>query len=131
MSQIFITQYDLDRLQDILAKRLPHDEYDDALLAELGRAEVIDTKDIPSDVITMNSDVVFTDETGKSGHYSLVFPEDADINQSKISILSPIGCSLIGYEVGSVITVPTPSGQKKITVTAVTYQPERSGDVDL
>jgi len=126
--KIYISKFDLARLTKLLDKKRSHDEYDKALIKELTRAEVIEPASIPTDVITMNSQIKFKDEHGKSWGYWLVFPEDADLAQGKLSILSPIGCSLIGYRVGSKVTIPTPKGRKELTVTEVTYQPERSGD---
>lgn len=131
MSKIYITKHDLERLNQLLAKRKPHDDNDKALIAELSNADVVEPKAIPSDVITMNSRVKFKDEHGDSREYSLVFPNDADIVKNKISILSPIGCSLIGYKVGSTISIPTPKGKKDLIVEEILYQPERSGDLDL
>ena len=95
--KIHITKFDLDRLNQLLEKRKPHDEYDRALSAELENAEVLPAKSIPDDVITMNSQVKFKDIDGKEKIYWLVFPEDADVTENKISVLSPVGCSLIGY----------------------------------
>jgi regulator of nucleoside diphosphate kinase len=131
MTQIYITQFDLDRLEALLEKRKPHDEYDDALIAELKRAEIIAPESVHPDVITMNSLVKFKDDHGDSWEYHLVFPEDADLTKNKISILSPIGCALIGYAVGSTVTIPTPNGRKELTVEEVLFQPERSGNFDL
>jgi len=131
MTQIFITQFDLNRLHKILKKRAQYDEYDRALLVELDRARVVEPQSIPADVITMNSLVKLTDESGKSSEYSLVFPEDADMTAGKISVLSPIGCSLIGYKVGQSIEIPAPKGNRKLTVEEILYQPERSGNFDL
>ncbi len=131
MIQIYITQFDKERLTKLLAKRVPHDNYDKALEAELARAKVVESTSIPSDVVTMNTHVKFRDEHGDSWDYTLVFPEDANLKQNKISILSPIGCSLIGYQVGDSLTIPTPRDRRKLTIEAVIYQPERSGDLGL
>ncbi|MCA9345598.1 nucleoside diphosphate kinase regulator [Candidatus Saccharibacteria bacterium] len=131
MNKIYITQYDIDRLNKLLSKRKPHDEYDKALIEELARAEIIDPQTTPSDIVTMNSIVKFKDKNGDSHEYSLVFPEDADLTKNKISVLSPVGSSLIGYKIGSSINIPTPKGPKLLTVEEIIYQPERSGDFDL
>ena len=69
MPNIFITQFDYDRLTQLLAKKSPHDDYDEALLEELEKAEIIDPKEIPQDVITMNSQVRFKDGQGRLREY--------------------------------------------------------------
>lgn len=126
--KIYITRFDLDRLNKLISKRKPHDKYDKALLTELSLAEIVAPASIPTNVVTMNSVVKFRDQAGGSQEYSLVFPEDADLAKNKISILSPIGCSLIGYKVNDELSVPTPKGEKTLVVEEILYQPERSGD---
>ncbi len=132
MAQIFITQHDHDRLLKLLNKKKPHDEFDKALLGELEKGKIVESKDIPADVITMNSQIRFSDENGKSWEYWLVFPEDADIAMGKISVLSPIGCALLGYKVGDTVTINMPNKDKReLTVKEIISQPEREGNFDL
>jgi regulator of nucleoside diphosphate kinase len=130
MAHIIITQFDYDRLQKLLAKKSPLDDFDKALLAELEKGKVVAPEAVPGDVITMNSEVQFTDEAGKPLTYWLVFPEDADALSGKISILSPVGCALLGYKVGDTIELTTPGGTRKLTVDAIIHQPEREGNFD-
>lgn len=131
MIKIYITQFDHDRLMKLLNKRKPYDEYDKALLVELESAEIVEPKDVPPDVVTMNSQLRLEDEQGDYWEYWLVFPEDADMSTNRISILSPIGCALLGYSKGNTITIPTPKGRKKLTIEKVIHQPEREGSFDL
>ncbi|MBP7760472.1 nucleoside diphosphate kinase regulator [Candidatus Saccharibacteria bacterium] len=131
MPQITITQFDYDRLTRLLDKKLPKDAYDEALQAELGNADVVEPSDIPHDAITLNSRVRFRDAEGKDREYWLVFPEDADVMSGKISILSPVGCALLGYRVGDTVSVPTPQGTNELTVEEVISQPEREGRFDV
>lgn len=130
MSKIYVTQFDYDRLMKLLDKKL-HGDYDRALLAELEKSEILDPKSVPPDVITMNSQIKFKDEQGSIWEYWLVFPEDADLPNQKISILSPVGCALIGYRKGDTVTIPTPKGEKKLVVEEIIHQPEREGNFDL
>lgn len=132
MTKIYITQFDYDRLMKLLEKKKPHDDFDKALLYELERGEIVEPKDIPHDVITMNSHVEFTDEHDNDWDYWLVFPEDADLTKNKISILSPIGCALLGYKVGDKVTLHTPlQGRRDLIVKQVLSQPEREGKFDI
>lgn len=131
MIQIIITQYDYDRLMKLLAKKKPHNDFDKALLAELEKGKIVDPKDVPPDVITMNSQVHFTDEYGDSWDYWLVFPDDADLAKGKISILSPIGCALLGYSIGDKVTLHTPRGRRELKVEEIIHQPEREGNFEL
>jgi regulator of nucleoside diphosphate kinase len=130
MMKIHITQFDLDRLQKLLSARKPYDKYDQGLADDLENAEIIEPSAVPPDVITMNSTVRLTDEDGKDHDYSIVFPEDANLAENKISILSPVGYSMIGWRVGGDLHIPTPKGDKKLTVKEILYQPEQAGDFD-
>jgi regulator of nucleoside diphosphate kinase len=69
----------------------------------------------------MNSEVEFRDDTtGKVQRVTLVYPEEADISQRKISVLTPIGTALIGLPSGGSITWETPSGEvRQMTVLSV------------
>lgn len=131
MGKIYITQFDKDRLMKLLDKKKPHDDFDKALLVELDKGELVNPKEVPADVITMNSEIRFSGEHDEDWKYWLVFPEDADLENNKISILSPIGCALLGYGVGDKITLHTPQGRKDLIVKEVIHQPEREGNFDL
>ena len=77
----------------------------------------------------MNSRVRFEDErTGEQREVTLVYPRDADIDAGKISILVPVGASLLGLRVGQTIDWMPPSGDKRrYRVVAVPHQPEARG----
>lgn len=128
MENIYITKNDHKKLTDlIIEKRIQTDDIRE-LSKELERAIVIEPEKIPNDVITMNSLVVFSDiDSGSELKYQLVFPNDADIIQNKISVLSPIGCALLGYKIGDVISIKTPKSEKKYKVEKILYQPEAEG----
>ncbi len=130
--KIYITQNDKKRLLELLKEKWSHDKYDEALLQELERGEVVDSAKIPADVITMNSQVKFT-KIGSSASltYWLVFPQDADISKNKISVLSPIGCGLLGCKVNDTISIKTPSGENIVRIEEIMHQPEAEGNYDL
>ena len=99
---------------------------------ELNGARVVPSKDIPEDVVTMNSKVRLKDlNSGEEVVYSLVYPGDADVAENKISVLAPIGTALIGYRVGDAIEWKVPGGLKRLKLEEILYQPERAGDYHL
>ena len=133
---IYVTANDIKRLRALLevAKRSQYYGSNDLkqLGAELNRATVVSSADVPRDVITMNSKVHLVDlETKEEMRYNLVFPDDADISQGKISVLAPIGTAMLGYRVGDTINWEVPVGLRRIKVLAILYQPEASGDYHL
>jgi len=132
---IFITDYDLRRLRALIngLKFSKKDEkYIKELEKELNRANVVKSTEIPPDIITMNSKARLKDlNTQEEMIFALVFPDDANISEKKISILAPIGTALIGYRVGDVIQWNVPAGLRKLKVEEILYQPEAIGDYNL
>lgn len=99
---------------------------------ELKDAIVVEPKDIPADVVTMNSKFKIKDlDTNLESEYTLVFPFDADIEQNKLSIFAPIGIAVIGYKSGDTIEWSVPSGKRRIKIEEITYQPEREGHYNI
>ncbi len=136
IANIYITEPDYDRLSALIEKARDGKggdrEYLNKLEAELDRAEIVDPKDIPANVITMRSTVRLKDlVTGDENTYSLVFPTEADFSQGKISVLAPIGTAILGYRSGDTIEWNVPSGLRRLKVDEVIYQPEAAGHFDL
>jgi regulator of nucleoside diphosphate kinase len=129
----FLTTKDVEKLRDLIREAY-HTEYRGSdylklLSAEMEKASVVDPDQIPADVITLNSTARLIDQdTDEEMVYTLVFPEDADPSQGKISILAPIGTAMLGYKVGDTFEWDTPGGKRIIHVREVLYQPETSGD---
>jgi regulator of nucleoside diphosphate kinase len=99
---------------------------------ELDRAELVQQKDIPADVITMRSTVRLKDlATSEEMIYQLVFPTEANYEEGRISVLAPIGTAMLGYKRGDVIEWQVPSGSRRLSVEEVIYQPESSGEYHL
>jgi len=133
---IYITDFDLQRLNRLIENALDSDpkdrEYLDMLQEELDHGKVVPSAEIPKDVITMNSRVLLVDQaTGESEELTLVFPEDADISQAKISVLAPIGIAMLGYKVGDAFEWEVPAGKRRLKVKEIIYQPEAAGDYHL
>jgi regulator of nucleoside diphosphate kinase len=94
---------------------------------ELGRAEIVPEADIPDDVVSMNSYVTFIDaDTGEKSTVCLVYPLEANIEEMKISILSPVGMALIGLRVGGKIDWPLPGGATKHLQVVAVSKPAKS-----
>jgi len=80
---IFVTKSDLQRLKVLLAQQRATSKaskYSAKLQAELEKAVVVESKEVPADVVTMRSTVELADlDTGNTEVYTLVFPEEADV----------------------------------------------------
>jgi len=133
---IYITDFDMKRLQGLMEGTKSWSkkdrEYMEDLDEELVRAVVVSSKEVPSDVVTMNSEVQVKDlSTGKKMVFRLVFPHDADFDRGKVSILAPIGTALIGYRAGDTVDWRVPAGIRRLKIEKVLYQPEAAGDYHL
>ncbi|OAM73809.1 nucleoside diphosphate kinase regulator [Devosia elaeis] len=84
----------LDRMPDLA----------DRLLGELDRARVVEDKKVPEDVARMGSRITYRTSDDKEVSVTLVYPADADIDEGKISVMTPIGTALIGLRKGQSIT---------------------------
>jgi regulator of nucleoside diphosphate kinase len=127
--RIFLSRFDRDRLERLLDKVGPRPDLD-ALREEIERAEVVESENVPKNVVTMNSVVRFVDkESGGESEVTLVFPGHADVDSNRISVLAPVGSALLGLSVGDSIDWPLPNGRtRRLQVVAITYQPEAAGD---
>ena len=126
---ILITRVDCDRLEALLDSRAVRSLPGlDALRVELERAEVVEPREIPREVATMNSKVKFIeDASGKTFELTLVYPQQAGQPES-ISILAPVGSALLGLRVGQTIQWPMPGGKtSELRLLDVLEQPEAEG----
>lgn len=133
---IYITENDLRKLRGLVTSSRETLKQDEKCLrsleGELNRAKVVKSQDIPSDVITMNSEVHLKDiKTKEEMTYRLVFPHQADADKGYVSIFAPIGTALLGYKVGDIIEWNVPAGIAKLEVRKIIYQPEAAGDYHL
>ena len=84
-----------------------------ALLEELNRAEVRDPADMPDNVVTMLSRVECRDElTGETHRLTLVYPNEANVDLGRVSVLAPVGTALLGLTIGQSIDWTAPGGRK-------------------
>jgi regulator of nucleoside diphosphate kinase len=113
--------------RDLALLRLLHQHAQ--LVSELERADVVGARDVPPDVVTMNSRVVFEDvDSGNASEVTIVLPHDADVQRGKVSVLAPVGTALLGLAEGNSIVWPFPDGSSRcLRVVAVTFQPEAEG----
>jgi regulator of nucleoside diphosphate kinase len=111
--KIVMTEADhvrLTRLAEAAASRMP--EVSDYLSAELDRAKIVRRGQVPAKLVTMGSTLTFRDEQrGRTERVTLVFPEDANIEEKRISIMTPVGAALIGLTEGQSITWPSRTGE--------------------
>ena len=128
---LVISSLDADRLEELL-ESLPKGAFPGKaeLEAELGRADIVEPKDMPPTVVSMNSTVRFkVQSSSEEFNLTLVYPKDMDSSGKKISILAPVGSALLGLSQGDEIEWPKPGGGViQVSIEEIVYQPERSGE---
>ena len=136
MKKVTLTKNDYTRIYKAItdaknSKTINSNEAE-KLLSELSKAEIVSSEKIDKDVVTMNSEVkLFFENTQKEQSFKIVYPQDANLKENKISIFSPIATALIGYKIGHEIEWIVPGGMTKIKIVDLIYQPEAAGDFDL
>ncbi|PTL79281.1 nucleoside diphosphate kinase regulator [Vitiosangium sp. GDMCC 1.1324] len=125
--RIVVTSTDMERLRTLIDTTAG--DQAETLDAELLRAEVVDPTQVPPDVVTMNSRVVYRDEdTQETREVTLSYPKDASLEQGRVSVLAPVGAALLGLSVGQEIEWQQPGGKhKRLRIVSVTYQPQAAG----
>ncbi len=115
----------LAKLQD--AKAHP------ALESLLDLAEVMRSREVPADIVTMHSRITLEDaQTGQRDQMTLCYPPEADPARGFLSVLSPVGMGLIGLRLGATAHWKTPGGEaRSARVEEILYQPEASGQYTL
>ena len=95
------------------------------LRAELERAIVMPPDTVPGDVVTMHSRVRYLDQaSGERREIQVVYPDEADLSQGKVSVLAPVGAALLGLSVAQEIDWDFPGGaRRRLRVEAVMNQP--------
>ncbi len=127
-----VTNFDAKRLRKLLvdakASGSVRNSYLDRLQRLLDTADTVPPREVPGNVVTMNSRVRLRDKHDAEMTVSLVFPTDAgqgeDHETRKISVLTPIGLAILGRRVGHLIA-------NRIRIDGLVYQPEGARDFHL
>jgi regulator of nucleoside diphosphate kinase len=125
---IIVAAEDCSRLLQLVASA-NDTEIAEQLEAELERARVLPAAEVPSDVVTMNSDLEYeVAATGQRRRLQLVYPQDADSSRGRVSVLAPLGCALLGLRAGQEIDWRMPGGLRRLRVLSVAQTlPEAAG----
>lgn len=97
------------------------DSYDEMSIGyELSRATVVKAEDLPPDVVCLNARVTIEDlDTGRQNSFTLVMPDQANIKEKKVSVLTPMGAAIIGFKVDDEVAWKMPAGMKRFRIVAV------------
>ncbi len=77
---------------------------------ELSRVRIIDEENISKDEARIGATVILKDlDSREEIQYTLVSEVEADYEQSKISITSPVGKGLLGYKKNEIVEIKAPA----------------------
>ncbi|HCY42165.1 MAG TPA: nucleoside diphosphate kinase regulator [Prolixibacteraceae bacterium] len=133
MGNLIVNSLDYQRIQRQIKEAMVQKTIDVAeaekLIKELNSATILTPHEIPADVVTMNSVVKISfADSGKQLEFKIVYPNEANFKEKKVSIFSPVATALIGFRVGDLIEWMVPGGLTKIRIDEIVYQPEAAGD---
>jgi len=114
----------LDRLEDGRLHDTVQDAHDlfDTIITVPGQS-------ISPDIVTMRTRLRLRGDDAQERDLSLVYPDEADVVDGRISVLSPLGLSLLGCRKGQTIQWQGPDRIRHEGVIAdILYQPEAAGD---
>lgn len=126
LPRIVISTRDFGRLENLARIHLESDHpVADLLLGELERATVCPPDAVGSDVVTMNSRIVFrtTSNTGPRSAV-MVYPEDYHPTGQHVSVMSPLGAAMLGIRAGERMPFTDLQGNRfSVAVEEVAYRP--------
>ena len=127
-SERMLTKADHVRLRRLAAQLQP--AASQAVRPLLERSYLVPSPAIPASVITMHTQVLLQDDfRGESSRITLCYPADAEPARGFVSVLSPMGGSLVGAAGGDVVRWRTVGGEHRASrVVEVLFQPEAQGD---
>ena len=89
---------------------------------KISRAEIINTKKLKSNKIIFGATVTLGDiESKKNIIYQIVGTEEADVENGKISISSPLAKALLGKKIDETIEVYSPGGSKEYEIENIQF----------
>ncbi|AHF97023.1 transcription elongation factor GreA [Desulfurella acetivorans A63] len=84
---------------------------------KINKACIIDPNSVPKDKISFGCKVkLLNTDTDEEVEYMIVGEDEANPNEGKISVNSPIALALLGKEVGDIVTVKVPAGVKNFEI---------------
>jgi transcription elongation GreA/GreB family factor len=125
---VFISKEDHKRVFDVLERSrrslMEADAHLRALEFDMARAKTVAARDIPHNVVALYSWVrLRMSDNSDEVTCQLALPAEADRKRGRVSVLSPIGATIIGSRVGETVLVEANGGRREVTVLGVFHDP--------
>lgn len=110
---VYVTTADLEDLTEIA--ELGRSAGAALLARELERAIVVEDGETPHAFVRLDSRVEYRDLlTGRTRTVTVVRPAEADIDQDRLSVLTPVGAALFGLAAGDTFAFATDDGRPRV-----------------
>lgn len=115
MPPIHISRNDYEALAGLIRRiRIDRSEVAEFLVDELNRARVVSDQELPDRTVKLGAWATYRDEdTGMIRRFRLTLPEEADLPQGRLSILTRVGAALLGLRPGQTIEWETPAYRRR------------------
>jgi len=102
------------------------------LEGDLLGAEVVAPTEAPPDLVTMRTTFRLTDlDSGEDGIFTLVYPDEEDPGEGRVSVLAPLGIAVLGHRVGDTVEPAVPDPVRRGRLAEILFQPEACGRYEL
>lgn len=120
-SSIVLTTGIYDLLKEHIRKKKLNKSNEARLEQELKNAKQVLSRDLPIDIVTVNTEVLVKDlQSGEEITQKFVGPHKARRKNGTTSILSEIGVATLGYQENAIIQWDLPEGTKSLKILKVT-----------
>lgn len=125
--KVFLAEKDARRLERNLRAAMVQNWMDALALKtldlELQRVQILSSNEVMPNVVTTQSCVKVQDlATREVMEVTLAWPEDADPDNGRVSVVSPVGAALLGYTTGDIVNLRTSAGLRRIRIEGITWE---------
>lgn len=117
-----LTKSDYNTIKDLIVNTPSHliTKEISLLAKEIEKAKKVPEEKIDTNVIRINSHFEVLDvASGQLLKFQITLPKYSNLAEKKLSILSPLGVALIGFQEGMEIEWALPRGMKKLKILSV------------
>ena len=122
LDNIILTTGTYDLIKDHVRRKKVTLKEEELLTDELKTASQVLRRDLPADIVCVNSIVTYKNHTtAQEKTVTFVGPGKSKPSKNKISILSDEGIAMVGYKIGDIIEWPTEKGDLKLEILKVEH----------
>jgi regulator of nucleoside diphosphate kinase len=90
----------------------------------ISRCKKVDSRWIPDDIVTLNSEVIIITDEKQKCRVRIVIPKDSG-DQCDVSVYSPLGIACLGARESTCGYIPCGNTRQKVQIEKLVFQPEK------